>query len=65
MLIYINNSPCHRRPASAYIRFYKVARVKMLEELAANDPVVQVREAVRQALDEAAAADEATVGHVG
>ncbi len=38
---------------------------EMLEDLAANDPSVQVREAVRQALDDAAAADEATVGHVG
>jgi len=37
----------------------------MLETLAANDPSVQVRETVRQALDDAAAADEGMVGHVG
>jgi len=37
----------------------------MLEDLAEKDPSVQVREAVRQALDDAAAADEGVVGHVG
>ena len=53
---------CGIAPVAAKLQLPEVTKV--LDQLATDDPSVQVREAVRQALDGAAKADAGAVGHV-